>query len=365
MRTKRRGQRTALSVRQRTSMKASASRGGRSRGGAAGCPTATAPIGSQSPGSSSTSRTTSRQNIVEDTHAEPSRSPASATRKFCTPAPGRDHEHLPLGRVPPRVRRRCASRPSPGTAPPDTARCAARRRAAPAWRWTPRSCRPRRRSAIHASRIASSSRTRDSLRLQQHEPPRRRVVRRRRGDRRGDRPPYRPGVHRLVGELADRTPQGHRLPYGLRGAQPEHVVARRSRTSARAPVARRPRPRTCGQPAHHGDGQPGRLALDQVARRRPARRRWPTTVALSGLPCASVPPRRSSSTRTPGRADGHVGQPVAPGPPEGVGDDDADVDAERVPQPVADRAARRRRGPRAATARSRQGCWRRRPRPRP
>lgn len=48
---------------------------------------ATAPIGSQSAGSSSTSRTTSRQNIVDETQAEPRPSPASATRKFWIPAP--------------------------------------------------------------------------------------------------------------------------------------------------------------------------------------------------------------------------------------------------------------------------------------
>lgn len=62
---------TAVRDPYRTSMKASAVRSGRLRGGSAGRPTATAPIGSQCSGRSRTSRTVSRQNIVEETQAEP------------------------------------------------------------------------------------------------------------------------------------------------------------------------------------------------------------------------------------------------------------------------------------------------------
>ena len=42
----------------------------------------------------------------------------------------------------------------------------------------------------------------------------------------------------------------------------------------------------------------------------------------------------------PGAADGHVGDALAPGPAEGVGDDDPDLDAGVGPQPVADAAGR-------------------------
>ena len=128
-----------------------------------------------------------------------------------------------------------------------------------------------------------------------------------------------------------------------------------SSAARRGPArARRGRPRPvqrAPQAAHDGHRQPGGLALDQVARRRRARRRWRSTVALSGLPWASVPPRRSSRTAHARGADRDVGQAVAPGPAEGVGDDHADAHAERA------RAARRgsprprRRGPRAAAAR--------------
>ena len=133
------------------------------------------------------------------------------------------------------------------------------------------------------------------------------------------------------------------------------------------PRARRRRPSrrpACGQPAHHRDRQPGGLALDQVAGRGQFVGRGDDgraqRIAVRVRAAAQIVQHPH-----PGRADRDVGQPVAPGPPEGVGDDDADVDAERVPQPVADRRAPRRPGPRAATAPCPAGCWRRRPRPRP
>src|SRR5216683_5002904 len=73
--------------RQRTTRKEAGSRSGRGAGGAAARPTPTAPIGSQSSGRSSAAAATGPQNSVLDTQHEPSPSTASATRRFCTPAP--------------------------------------------------------------------------------------------------------------------------------------------------------------------------------------------------------------------------------------------------------------------------------------
>ncbi len=140
---------------------ASASRTARSRATPTACPTATAPNGSHDEGSDSTSRTTGRQNIVEDTHADPSRSPANATRKFCTPAPAATTN----------ISRSAVSRRSspyvwePSITRHGTTRYGALRST------SPRRTRlaidsslfpSRRRSSIHASRIASSNRVRDS-----------------------------------------------------------------------------------------------------------------------------------------------------------------------------------------------------------
>ncbi len=171
--------------------------------------------------------------------------------------------------------------------------------------------------------------------LQQHEPPGRRVMGRRSGHGRRDRPPYGPRIHRLVAELAHRTPQGHRFPYGLGRPQPEHVVG--------GPAHERPRTGVVGgggghdmrQPPHHGDRQPRGLALDQVpgggqlVRRRHDR-------GAEGIAVRVRTTAQIVQHPHPRRPDGDIGEPVAPGPPEGVGDDDADLDAEGVPHPVPD-----------------------------
>ena len=67
----------------------------------------------------------------------------------------------------------------------------------------------------------------------------------------------------------------------------------------------------------------------------------------------------------PGGADRDVGDALPPGPPGGVGDDDADPDAEGRGEPGPQGARRRVRVDRAAAARSPRGCSTRRRRPRP
>ena len=59
--------------------------------------------GPTSPGRSSSARTTSRQNIVDDTQAEPRPSAASATSRFSTPAPAATRNISRSARCPPGV----------------------------------------------------------------------------------------------------------------------------------------------------------------------------------------------------------------------------------------------------------------------
>lgn len=89
------------------------------------------------------------------------------------------------------------------------------------------------------------------------------------------------------------------------------------------------------QAAHHRDRQARRLALHQVARGGQfigggddggAER-----IAVRVLAAAQVVEHPH-----PGGPDRHIGEAVAPGTPEGVRDDDAHLDAQRVPQPPAD-----------------------------
>ena len=113
------------------------------------------------------------------------------------------------------------------------------------------------------------------------------------------------------------------------------MSSRAPRTMPRVPSSVAVRAHHVGQSAHDGDGQPGGLALDQVTGGgqlvgggddgRAER------IAVRVRAAAQIVQHPH-----PGRADGDIGEPGAPGPPEGVRDDDADLDAERVPQPVAD-----------------------------
>ena len=227
-------------------------------------------------------------------------------------------------------------------------------------------CRRRRRSAIQASRIASSSRVRascDSSSTNRH------------------------GVVWCGAGAVTAAATARRTAPGSTGSSVKARTVRRwvtaSRTASEVPsrnmssaaptsdacarAARRRRPsadQTCRSPRTTATGRPAALPLT----RSPAAASSSavaTTVALSGLPCASVPPRRSSSDPYPGRADRDVREPVAPGPPEGVRDDHADVDARARPAARRGSRAPTRPGPPAAAAPCPAGCWRRRPRPRP
>lgn len=89
------------------------------------------------------------------------------------------------------------------------------------------------------------------------------------------------------------------------------------------------------QPPHHGDRQPLRLALDQVPGRGQlvgrGHDRGAERIAVRVRPAPQI-----VQHTYPRRPDRDVGQPVAPGPTKGVRDDDADLHAEGVPQPVPD-----------------------------
>lgn len=82
-----------------------------------------------------------------------------------------------------------------------------------------------------------------------------------------------------------------------------------------------------GESAHHRDRQPGGLALHQVARGGQFvggghhRRAERIAVRVGAAPQIVQHPH-------PGGPDGDIGEAGAPRPPEGVADDDADVDAE-------------------------------------
>ena len=299
-------------ARQRVRVKAAGSRGGaRGRAGrrvADGDRAHRAPARGQveGPGRRHPGRTASTRPTPS-----PGSPPASATRKFCTAGAHRDDEHLPLGRDRRCVRVGVRGRPSPGRAPRGTARRAAQ---------SPRRVRRAicssvnpspRRSAIQASRIASSSAARaasDDTITNRHGVA---VMRRRGGQRRGDRPPYGGGVDRLpVNARTVRAGTAARR----RDAEPEHVLGRRHAPAPRAPgpSASVTRP---AQPAHDRDRHLPRLALDQVAGGgdlvgdRGDR-------DLEGVAVrVRLAPRRSSQRQHPGRPDRRVGQARPPRPP--------------------------------------------------
>ena len=92
------------------------------------------------------------------------------------------------------------------------------------------------------------------------------------------------------------------------------------------------------QPAHHRDRDAGELALHQIG--------GGGDLVGDGhlgdeefVAVRVVGARVAVQHRQPGGADRGVGLPVAPGPPHGVGDDDADRDAEPLAQPVRSAAA--------------------------
>lgn len=94
------------------------------------------------------------------------------------------------------------------------------------------------------------------------------------------------------------------------------------------------------QTPHHGHRKPRGLALHEVAGGGQLVRRGDDGRAQRVAVRVGVPAQIVQHPH-PGGADRHVREPRPPGPPEGVGDDDPDVDAERVPQPLAERPRRR------------------------
>ena len=271
--------------------------------------------------------------------------PSRAARRPAPPA-GSARRRRPRPRTSRAPRRRaarpgrCARRPSPGTAPPDTARRAGRRRGAPAGRSPPRRSRRARRSADpRVPHGVQQPRPRPG-RLQQHEPPRRRVVRRRRGDRRGHRPPYRARVDRLVGELphgAARASPPRRTASEVPSRNMSSAAPRDQRPRARAVLARAPR---APSPRTTATGTPAGLALDQVGRRRPARRR--RRPRSRSARCRGRRRRRAGrpARRSPAAPIATSVSPLRQGRPKVSVTTTADLDAERVAQPGAQRARR-------------------------
>ena len=208
-------------------------------------------------------RTTSRQNIVLLTHAEPSPSTASATSRF---SHARRPSRRGTSRAPPSSAARRGSRASRRATRHGTTRVGTPRSTSPrrVRRATCSSVKPsRRRSATQAASIASSSRSRTLRVVDDDEPPRRRVVRRRCGDRGGDGPSYRVGVDRLVGEGAHGAP-GRRRPRGSRAGTCPRAAGR---TSAAAPGPSS-RSGAVREPADDGERPAAELALHQVGGRR-------------------------------------------------------------------------------------------------
>jgi hypothetical protein len=92
-----------------------------------------------------------------------------------------------------------------------------------------------------------------------------------------------------------------------------------------------------GQPAHDGDGQPGSLALDQVTGGGELVGGGDDGGAERIAVRVRAAPQIVEHAHS-GGPDGDIGEPGPPGPPERVRDEHPDFDAQRVPQPVPDRA---------------------------
>ena len=315
-----------VSARQRR--KSSGSRGGRSgAAAAAGWPTATAPIGSQPAGQVEPSRTTSRQNIVLLTQAEPSPSTARATSRFSTPGAHRDEEHLPLG-APTAARRGSRASPSPTRHGTTSSGRAAQHVAAPG---------PPRHLLVGEAVPAQVGDPGGEHRVEQPTGVPRGRRRRRTATascgagagavtaaataRRTAA-----GSTALVGEGAHGAPRRHHLA----GAEPEHVLGRRPHQGRRAravlaggPAApARARRRTAGRPSlpltrsaadghlvgDRGDGHRRAVAVPVVAGRagRRAAARPATPIAWSVCPVRQGRPMVSvttTATSTPGQLE--------------------------------------------------------------
>ena len=264
-------------------------------------------------------RTTSRQNIVLLTHAEPRPSTASATSKFCTPGAHRDEEHLAL-------RRRRAARPG---------RRACRRHQA---RHDEQSARRAARRRAGAPRDLLLG---EAVAAQVGDPG---------GEHRVEQPlaPLRSSTttkrHGVVwcgagavtaAATARRTASGstgssvkdahgapgRRRPRGCRGGTCPRAAGRTS-AAAPGPSSRRVR---CARPRTTATGPAAELALHQVGGRRDLvgdrGDRGVEHVAVPVVAAAQVVERRE-----PGHPDRLVDQPGAPRAAQRVGDDDRHVD---------------------------------------
>ncbi|MCO5606194.1 hypothetical protein L7F22_060381 [Adiantum nelumboides] len=247
--------------------------------------------------------------------------------------PAGDGEHVPLGGGPGRVR--VAVHPRGGPERQDQLRGAAQQ--IPAGEATLHLVgRAPVGDQVGAPALAQRVEHRGAPRrvTQPHEPERGAVVRRGRGQCDAHGAAHGVGVDRLVGEVAGAATQQDRLaaPAGdrLLGAQPEQVLGDRPDqvTGGRAVVGQ-------GRAAQHRDRQPAELALHQVRGRGDLvgdgdlGDEQVVALAVDGAGVAV-------QHRQPGRADRDVGLADPPAAPQGVGDDDADLDPEPLPQPAAE-----------------------------
>ena len=329
----------------------------RSAAGAAGQPTATAPIGSQSAGRSSAVAATSWQNSVLDTHAEPSPSAASATSRFSTPAPMATRN----------ISRSAVARRSSGYA------CAPARYQArhdqvrrPAQHVAAAQAAPDRRVVEpvgaqvlrpplgHRVEQAGARRPR----LHQHEAPRRRVVRRRRGDGRGHR-----DQHGSRGR-----PAGRRTSRTVRRAVTTSRWPRRNmsssagRTTAAAPGPSSPAGRTsAASPRTTATGTSSTLPLTRSA--AAASSSATATTVCSRRVAVRVRAARGSrrSGAIPATPTAASVRPSRHGRPRVSLTTTATSTPRSSRSRGAQRAARSRRGrPAAARPCPRRCCWRRR-----
>ena len=158
----------------------------------------------------------------------------------------------------------------------------------------------------------------------------------RRGERLGDGVLHELRRYRLVAEPAHRAAQQLGLLttqlQGLGGAQPKQIVGAGPHELPRRGIGIRHD--AGGQPAHDGHRYRGQLALDQIGRRGDLvgnRHLGDQQLVAVPIDRAGVAVQHGQA----GRADCGVGLAVAPRAAHGVGDHDADGDAEFVAQPGA------------------------------
>ena len=149
-----------------------------------------------------------------------------------------------------------------------------------------------------------------------------------------DRARRRLGGRARVHSATGRPERGPRL--SGRGPRPD----RRTTSAATEPSRSQP----AGTPRTTAAGTPRSLPMTSSAAAASSSATQ-TSVATSSRPPASSVPRRSSDRGDAGAADGHVGDPLAPGPPEGVRHDHRHLD----PEAAGAASARSRRAERSGS----------------